>query len=759
MEFPVDFYKDEVRYGFYVPTAIKQAWAAELMVLAEVDRICQKYDIKYFADWGSMLGAIRHGGFVPWDDDMDIGMLRDDYIRFREVAVKELPKEYAIHDFESQEDHWLFLSTVVNRNHICFDEDHLNKYHNYPYIAPVDIFVMDYLYREEEKEKERCDEIKLILAVADAIVERGLNATEMRLLKTIEQKYHKNFSHIQSRRKLGIELYRLAEQQMARVPRDEADFVGQIFPWGLKGKSGIPKENFDKMVCLPFEKITIPVPADYHTVMQWKYGNYMEIYKGGGMHDYPYFEGQRDNLLAVAGDFELPEFTFSQEMLTRDDKEQEKSLKDIVKEYIHVIEEQMDCFEEQTMGHSRVENSDLLPECQKLAVDLGTLIEEVKGEDTPNVKEIVSHIEKYCETLYQTYEQLMGASNALERQVFATCVEACKNAFEAVKKAVHEKLLKKNVILFVTTGPGEWNGFKKICERSLEDKNNEVYVVLVPVAFKDFLGRTTFKDVRLPAEMDFLPEGVQVGQWDTVDVNLLHPDMIYIQDPYDGENPCLTIPPQFYAKKLRYYTETLIYVPPYYVKEFGEADSCEIYNLKHYVTAPAIMYADQVLVQSENMKKMYIEKLAAFAGEKTREVWDRKLKVDDLYVSQELTERASNKTMVYCIGENKLASQKSAVIKEVKEKLEVFEKFSADIQLKICMYPPVLDIWNSVDSCLTQQILELIEAYTEKDWCEMCDLNKVQWEKIAREGTGYYGSPSPLVHLFTVMNKKVMLAE
>lgn len=89
MDFSTDFYRDEVRYGFYIPTAIKQAWAAELMVLGEIDRICRKYNIKYYAEWGTLLGAVRHGGFVPWDDDMDIGMLREDYIRFRKVAPRE----------------------------------------------------------------------------------------------------------------------------------------------------------------------------------------------------------------------------------------------------------------------------------------------------------------------------------------------------------------------------------------------------------------------------------------------------------------------------------------------------------------------------------------------------------------------------------------------------------------------------------------------------------------------------------------------
>ena len=117
-----EFYHDEIRCGFYIPTAIKQAWAASLTVLAEIDRICTKYKIEYFADWGTLIGVVRHGGFVPWDDDLDICMKREDYRRFREVADRELPPEYVIHDYERQEDHWLFLARVCNSNHINYSK-------------------------------------------------------------------------------------------------------------------------------------------------------------------------------------------------------------------------------------------------------------------------------------------------------------------------------------------------------------------------------------------------------------------------------------------------------------------------------------------------------------------------------------------------------------------------------------------------------------------------------------------------------------
>ena len=84
--------------------------------------------------------------------------------------------------------------------------------------------------------------------------------------------------------------------------------MAQIFPWGLLGKRGEDKKYYGKFVRLPFENTTMPVPADYHEILSHKYYDYFKIHKVWGGHDYPYFEGQRKNLQAVA-DFKLPEFT------------------------------------------------------------------------------------------------------------------------------------------------------------------------------------------------------------------------------------------------------------------------------------------------------------------------------------------------------------------------------------------------------------------------------------------------------------------
>ena len=83
-----DFLKEEYRNGYLITEKMKKVWAVELDLLSELDRVCKKYNIKYYAAFGTLLGAIRDKGFIPWDDDIDVWLLRDEYERLKQVAPK-----------------------------------------------------------------------------------------------------------------------------------------------------------------------------------------------------------------------------------------------------------------------------------------------------------------------------------------------------------------------------------------------------------------------------------------------------------------------------------------------------------------------------------------------------------------------------------------------------------------------------------------------------------------------------------------------
>lgn len=94
VDLPANFLKEEIRDGFLVDEKRKQIWAVELDLFSKFVNVCNKYNLKYFADAGTLLGAVRHKGFIPWDDDMDFVMFRKDYDELCDVGEKEFPYPY-----------------------------------------------------------------------------------------------------------------------------------------------------------------------------------------------------------------------------------------------------------------------------------------------------------------------------------------------------------------------------------------------------------------------------------------------------------------------------------------------------------------------------------------------------------------------------------------------------------------------------------------------------------------------------------------
>ena len=79
-------------------TPLRMAQLRMLAILVEVDKICRKHNITYWLDYGTLLGAVRHKGFIPWDDDVDICVMRKDYDKLRKYLQQELPEQFVFTD-------------------------------------------------------------------------------------------------------------------------------------------------------------------------------------------------------------------------------------------------------------------------------------------------------------------------------------------------------------------------------------------------------------------------------------------------------------------------------------------------------------------------------------------------------------------------------------------------------------------------------------------------------------------------------------
>ena len=125
----------------------QQVQQYETEILKQIDTICMKYKLRYFAIGGTALGAVRHKGFIPWDDDIDIGMPRKDYEKLLKLLASELPKGYHVQNFFT-EPNTPFYFTKIRKDNTLFVEYYLKDYDIHQGIF-VDIFPFDHVPRNK----------------------------------------------------------------------------------------------------------------------------------------------------------------------------------------------------------------------------------------------------------------------------------------------------------------------------------------------------------------------------------------------------------------------------------------------------------------------------------------------------------------------------------------------------------------------------------------------------------------------------------
>ena len=294
MKFEDSYFNGEIRDGFFVQPLMKRAWAAQLEILQEIAVICKRHHIKYFAEWGTLLGTVRHKGFIPWDDDLDIAMLRGDFQRFLHYARQELPEGYRLFDINSDRYDEL-MARVMNKDQIKLERELLEKFHGFPYAAGVDIFCLDYL--PEDKEEE---ELLIGLLGATNYLGNKWDSDEM----TEEEKWENvrdieemtNF-HFDPDKPIRRQLLVLSDKISASYWDAGGKEVSLIALMTKDRNYKLPLSCYESVIEMPFENIMMPVPVGYDQVLRLRYGdNYMTPVKAWGTHDYPFFKSQIEKL-------------------------------------------------------------------------------------------------------------------------------------------------------------------------------------------------------------------------------------------------------------------------------------------------------------------------------------------------------------------------------------------------------------------------------------------------------------------------------
>ncbi len=293
----VSDYENEIRSGFNISSMMKRVWAVQLDILSEIRCICEKYGLSWWIEGGSMLGAVREKGYIPWDDDMDIAMHRLDWEKFLRYAAKELPAGLFIANANLQErDDLVFC--VKCGGCIPPDNAYLEAHHGCPYPVGVDIFVYDNIPDDP-------DERDAYIAVFSHAFTAGKEAPagmlydslseDLRRLvdKTIEltgAKFDKD-------KPVKGQMFYLADRIAAMYFDADTEYMAVTPYLPLNNKLVFKRQYFNETVLMPFETEVLPVPIEYEKVLSIWYGDdYMVPKREGADHEYPYFGKFEDQL-------------------------------------------------------------------------------------------------------------------------------------------------------------------------------------------------------------------------------------------------------------------------------------------------------------------------------------------------------------------------------------------------------------------------------------------------------------------------------
>ena len=228
----------------------------------------------------------------------------------------------------------------------------------------------------------------------------------------------------------------------------------------------------------------------------------------------------------------------------------------------------------------------LLADCQDTAIQLGNLIEESEGEGFITV----SFLEEYCEALYEAATSLSEESNGYKVQK-----QLDKKIIKAENSAKNDIKIKLEIV-FMPYKASMWDSLESVWKAADEDPNCDAYVV--PIPYYDRKPDHSFGEFHY--EGGEYPDYVPVMHYEMYNLEQRRPDVIYIHNPYDGNNYVTSVDPRFYSSELKKYTECLVYIPYYLAYgSIGEGQRMtSTYN-----------YADYIVIQNESYRRFFYENI------------------------------------------------------------------------------------------------------------------------------------------------------
>jgi lipopolysaccharide cholinephosphotransferase len=282
---------------FDVSEQMKKVWQVELDLLQRLIEVCQKHGLRLWVDFGTLLGAVRHKGFIPWDDDIDVCMPRPDYDRLVAMANDEFTRPYLLQTAYTDTDYFRGHAQLRDSRTTAIRPS--DSYQPFNQGIFIDIFVLDGVPDDADKSQELSrwvrKKLRYLKSKNCAILASGRIGLVFRKWKCRREVARRGWGN----------MFNEIEERLRQQPFDKSRHVAEISFCGLDFV--MERSYFDDTVWLDFEDIKVPAPSDYKGVLTTLFGNnYMTPMHTGTSHGEVIFDTEKsylESLPAVRRDY------------------------------------------------------------------------------------------------------------------------------------------------------------------------------------------------------------------------------------------------------------------------------------------------------------------------------------------------------------------------------------------------------------------------------------------------------------------------